>query len=59
MLTVNAVWRRDRELPAIERIFETAKQFAQDVTGPSDKRALSANNDLCLFTHVLATYRRH
>jgi DNA-binding transcriptional LysR family regulator len=30
MLTVNAVWRRDQELPAIERLFETAKQLAQE-----------------------------
>jgi DNA-binding transcriptional LysR family regulator len=30
MLTVNAVWRRDPELPAIERLFETAKQLAQE-----------------------------
>jgi DNA-binding transcriptional LysR family regulator len=30
MLTVNAVWRRDHELPAIERLFETAKQLAQE-----------------------------
>ena len=30
MLTVNAVWRQDHELPAIERFFETAKQLAHD-----------------------------
>src|SRR5262249_36819884 len=30
MLTVNVVWRRHQELPAIERLFETAKQLAQD-----------------------------
>jgi DNA-binding transcriptional LysR family regulator len=30
MLTVNAVWRQDHELPAIERFFETAKQLAQE-----------------------------
>jgi DNA-binding transcriptional LysR family regulator len=30
MVTVNAVWRRDHELPAIERLFETAKQLAQE-----------------------------
>jgi DNA-binding transcriptional LysR family regulator len=30
MLTVNAVWRQDHELPAIDRFFETAKQLAQD-----------------------------
>src|SRR5215831_442926 len=30
MLTVNAVWRRDHELPAIERLFETAKELAQE-----------------------------
>jgi hypothetical protein len=30
MLTVNVVWRRDPELPAIERLFETAKQLAQE-----------------------------
>jgi DNA-binding transcriptional LysR family regulator len=30
MLTVNAVWRQDHELPAIERLFETAKQLAQE-----------------------------
>jgi DNA-binding transcriptional LysR family regulator len=30
MLTVNAVWRRDHELPAIARVFETAKQLAQE-----------------------------
>jgi DNA-binding transcriptional LysR family regulator len=30
MLTVNAVWRRDYELPAIERFFETAKRLAEE-----------------------------
>jgi DNA-binding transcriptional LysR family regulator len=30
MLTVNAVWRQDHELPAIERFFETAKELAQE-----------------------------
>jgi DNA-binding transcriptional LysR family regulator len=30
MLTVNAVWRQDHELPAIERFFETAKQLAEE-----------------------------
>src|SRR5262249_49027450 len=30
MLTVNAVWRGDHELPALERLFETAKQLAQE-----------------------------
>jgi DNA-binding transcriptional LysR family regulator len=30
MLTVNAVWRHDHELPAIGRFFETAKQLAQE-----------------------------
>jgi DNA-binding transcriptional LysR family regulator len=30
MLTVNVVWRRDPELPAIERLFETAKQLAEE-----------------------------
>jgi DNA-binding transcriptional LysR family regulator len=30
MLTVNAVWRQDQELPAIERFFETAKRLAQE-----------------------------
>jgi DNA-binding transcriptional LysR family regulator len=30
MLTVNAVWREDHELPAIERFFDTAKELAQE-----------------------------
>jgi DNA-binding transcriptional LysR family regulator len=30
MLTVNAVWRADHKPPAIERLFETAKQLAQE-----------------------------
>ena len=30
MLTVNAVWREDHELPSIERFFETAKRLAQE-----------------------------
>jgi DNA-binding transcriptional LysR family regulator len=30
MLTVNAVWRRDRELPAIDRFFEAAKGVAEE-----------------------------
>jgi DNA-binding transcriptional LysR family regulator len=30
MLTVNAVWRRDQELPTIDRFFETAKGVAQE-----------------------------
>ena len=30
MLTVNAVWRRDQELPAIERFFETARVVAHE-----------------------------
>jgi DNA-binding transcriptional LysR family regulator len=30
MLTVNAIWRHDHELPAIGRFFETAKQLAQE-----------------------------
>jgi DNA-binding transcriptional LysR family regulator len=30
MLTVNAVWRRDHELPALERLFEAAKELAQE-----------------------------
>jgi DNA-binding transcriptional LysR family regulator len=30
MLTVNAVWRRGHELPAVQRFFETAKQLADE-----------------------------
>jgi DNA-binding transcriptional LysR family regulator len=30
ILTVNAVWRRDHELPAIARFFETAKRVAKE-----------------------------
>jgi DNA-binding transcriptional LysR family regulator len=30
MLTVNAVWRRDVQLPTLERFFETAKQLARE-----------------------------
>jgi DNA-binding transcriptional LysR family regulator len=30
MLTVNAVWRHDQKLPAIERFFETARKLAQE-----------------------------
>jgi DNA-binding transcriptional LysR family regulator len=30
MLTVNAVWRQDHDLPAIDRFFETAKQLAEE-----------------------------
>jgi DNA-binding transcriptional LysR family regulator len=30
MLTVNAVWRRDYDLPAIERFFETAERLAEE-----------------------------
>jgi DNA-binding transcriptional LysR family regulator len=30
MLTINAVWRRDHELPAIERLFESANRLAQE-----------------------------
>jgi DNA-binding transcriptional LysR family regulator len=30
ILTVNAVWRQDHELPAIDRFFETAKQLAHE-----------------------------
>ena len=30
MLTVNAVWRKDQELPTIERLFDTAKQLAHE-----------------------------
>src|SRR5262249_31800341 len=30
----------------------------RSVTGPSDKHALSANNNLCLFRNLPATYRR-
>jgi DNA-binding transcriptional LysR family regulator len=30
MLTVNAVWRQENDLPAIECFFETAKQLAQE-----------------------------
>jgi DNA-binding transcriptional LysR family regulator len=30
MLTVNAVWRRDTELPAIDRFFETARTLAHE-----------------------------
>jgi DNA-binding transcriptional LysR family regulator len=30
MLTVNAVWRQDFELPAIERVLESAKRLAQE-----------------------------
>jgi DNA-binding transcriptional LysR family regulator len=30
MLTINAVWRRDQELPTIERFFECAKSLAQE-----------------------------
>jgi DNA-binding transcriptional LysR family regulator len=29
MLTINAVWRQDHEIPAIERFFESAKRLAQ------------------------------
>ena len=30
MLTVNAVWRRDHEIPAIERVLAAARQVAKD-----------------------------
>jgi DNA-binding transcriptional LysR family regulator len=30
MLTVNAVWRHDHEIPAIERFFETAKRLTRE-----------------------------
>jgi molybdate transport repressor ModE-like protein len=30
MLTVNAVWRQDHELPALDRLFETADELAQE-----------------------------
>ena len=30
MLTVNAVWRQDHELPAIDRFFETATRVAEE-----------------------------
>jgi hypothetical protein len=30
MLTVNAVWRQDHELPAIDRFLEAAKSVAQE-----------------------------
>jgi DNA-binding transcriptional LysR family regulator len=30
MLTVNAVWRQDHELPTIDRFFESAKGLAQE-----------------------------
>jgi hypothetical protein len=30
MLTVNAVWRPDHELPAIKRFLEAAKQLAKE-----------------------------
>ena len=48
MLTVNAVWRRDHEIPAIERLFETAKRLGEegvvasrhDMDGGSHERAL-------------------
>jgi DNA-binding transcriptional LysR family regulator len=30
MLTVNAVWRRDHDLPAIERFFDTANRLTQE-----------------------------
>jgi DNA-binding transcriptional LysR family regulator len=30
MLTINAVWRRDNELPAIKRFLETAKELARE-----------------------------
>jgi DNA-binding transcriptional LysR family regulator len=30
MLTVNAVWRQDHELPALERLFDTVKRLAQE-----------------------------
>ena len=30
MLTVNAVWRRDHELPAIARFFDTAKRVTKE-----------------------------
>ena len=30
MLTVNAVWRRDQEIPAIERLFETAERLGEE-----------------------------
>jgi DNA-binding transcriptional LysR family regulator len=30
MLTVNAVWRQDHELPALDRLFETADELAHE-----------------------------
>ena len=30
MLTVNAVWRQDRELPVLERFFESVKRLAEE-----------------------------
>jgi DNA-binding transcriptional LysR family regulator len=30
MLTVNAVWRQDQELPVLERVFESAKRLGQE-----------------------------
>ena len=31
MLTVNAVWQQDNDLPAIERFFEAARELAQEL----------------------------
>jgi hypothetical protein len=30
MLTVNAVWRQDHELPVLERLFESVKRLARE-----------------------------
>ena len=30
MLTVNAVWRPESEIPAVERVLETARRLAQE-----------------------------
>jgi DNA-binding transcriptional LysR family regulator len=30
MLTINAVWRQDHEIPALDRLFETAEQLADE-----------------------------
>jgi DNA-binding transcriptional LysR family regulator len=55
-----STWSGD-EIPTSPRLSASSRlrnSSRRSVTGPSDKHALSANNNLCLFTHVLATYRR-
>jgi hypothetical protein len=57
MLTVNAVWRQDLELPTLDRLFETLSSWRTSINGRGEPyRDASGKEYLPMFVHPVLVY---